>query len=293
MEETESVTWPRDRTQLGAHLRAQYLDRGKQSLKDSLAKLMIKGVIDPPEGNSLIADRLAEAAHALAEVAPDLLTLGLESVLKKRIQGGGLSGPQSISLLGRIGDMKPLWNSVPEAAKPGLVAAIAQTEPAALAEAGVLSIEQADLDAAKAVQEVLAQIMQRPGSLDLLAKAISRHAGEHLWPLVLQEIEFASDFRSGEQVMIQVVMPYATKMSAERVRELGEALLGNGQVRMALAVPPLLVQIFDSTPNTPAMMDEWKMISDDLMAAPGVAAPDSYYAYPELRLRLAAQGVAQ
>lgn len=93
--------WLEDRDELGAYLRERYIDRGKHALHSNLAKVIVKGCIDPPESNFTIWVRHGQAADVLDAVAPDLLAEALEAVVGRGEAGAGLTDSNLVGSWGR------------------------------------------------------------------------------------------------------------------------------------------------------------------------------------------------
>jgi len=81
--EARGAAWPADRGALAAYLGARYLHRGKPSLRRNLAQVIVKGCIDAPDGDEVLASRMADSAHALHQSVPELFTDALKDVVRK------------------------------------------------------------------------------------------------------------------------------------------------------------------------------------------------------------------
>jgi hypothetical protein len=106
----------------------------------------------------MISMRLAEAAHALSDVAPGVLELSLQRVVTTRFQSGGLPEDEALRLIGRLGDLAAVWDAIPDSAKSGLVAAIGRRAVQDLTSDGILSTAQANADASAAVDDRLLRL---------------------------------------------------------------------------------------------------------------------------------------
>ena len=281
--ESKASTWPSTRTDLGAYLRDNYLDRGKQSLRENLTQVIIKGVLRAPEGNELISERLAEAAHALTDVAPALLEQGLRRVVTNRYQSGGLPEDEALRLIGRLGDMAVTWDAIPTTAKAGLVAAISRRSFEDLTSDGLLSTMQVHADAATAIE---ARLLQVPPYTHVLPNIIGRGPAPHLWPHALREFAGSPGWRWAEDRMGWVILPFAPQMTARHIHEIAEATLGNYQIREAVGMPSLMEQLFTLVPLGPDVLAEWEAFTSKLIAAEG-GDTMAHYAYPGLQARIA------
>lgn len=286
VEESKASTWPATRADLGEYLRDNYLDRGKQPLRDNLAQVILKGVMRAPDDNELISDRLADAAHALDDVAPELLEHGLQRVVTHRYQSGGIPEDEALRLIGRLGDMTAVWNAIPATAKTGLLAAIGRREPHDLAADGILSTLQADADAAAAVQERFLS-MSSLLATSVLPDIIARNPAPHLWPRALHEFAQSHSFRSAEERMRGMILPFAQLMTSKDIREIAEAALANDQIREAANMPHLMERLFALVPIGPDVLAEWEKFVSELIATEDGDAK-AYYAYPGLQAQIAA-----
>jgi hypothetical protein len=284
--EIQASTWPGTRTELGAYLRDNYLDRGKQSLRENLAQVIIKGVLRFPEGSELVSERFAEAAHALDDVAPALLEQGLRRAVTNRFQSGGLPEDEALRLIGRLGDMAAVWNAIPDTAKAGLVAAIGRRDLDALISDGTLSTMQANADAAAAVEARLLHVAPDRAT-SVFTDIIGRRAAPHLWSHALREFAGSPGWRSAEERMRGLILPFAPHMTAEHIHEIAEATLANSQIREAASMPYLMEQLFTLVPLGPGVLAEWESFVSKLIAAAG-GNPMAQYAYPGLQYRIAA-----
>ena len=284
--ESKGSTWPKSRVDLGVYLRANYLDRGKQSLRENLAQVIIKGVLVAPENDDRISDRLAEAAHALEDVAPELLEQALQRVVTRRFQSGGLPEDQAMRLIGWLGDMTIVWVSIPSASRSGLVAAIDRRPVDDIIADGILSTAQADAQAAEAVEKRLRRISSSYSSAATLSHIIEIQPGPHLWPHALREFTESGAWRDAEERMRGLIIPFAPQMVAKHIEEIAGATLGNDQIRMAAEMPALMERLFTRVRRGPGVLEVWRSFVERLVTA---AAGDetNYYAYPGLEERVA------
>jgi hypothetical protein len=270
---------------LGAYLRDNYLDRGKQSLRENLAKVIVKGVLQAPEGNELISDRLTEAAHVLGDVAPALLRQGLQQVITNRFQSAGISEEGQLRLIGRVGDMTAVWDAIPATAKPGLVAAIGRRSIEDLTSDGILSTMQAYTEAAYAVE---ARLMNLPPLTNALRDIIRRLPSPHLWPHALRRFAESPGWRWAEENMRGLILPFAQHMKAQHIRQIADATLTNSQIREAANIPALMEHLFTLVPLDPDVLTEWEYFINKLVEAEDGDVTE-YYANPGLQARIAAE----
>lgn len=262
------------------------MDRGKQSLRENLAQVIIKGVLQAPEGNELISERLAEAAHALDDVAPALLEQGLQRVVTNRFQSGGLPEDEALRLVGRLGDLEVVWDAIPTTAKAGLVAAIGRRKLDDLISDRILSTMQANADAGAAVEARLLQVPPLRVT-SVFTDIIGRGPAPHLWPHALREFAASPSWRFAEERMRGLILQFAPHMTAQHIHEIAEATLANSQIREAASMPSLIEYLFTLVPPSPDVLAEWDTFVSKLVAAEG-GDTTAHYAYPGLQARVAA-----
>lgn len=81
----------------------------------------------------------------------------------------------------------------------------------------------------------------------LQEKIVLRFPSEAYWPNVLQSVANARSFRSAEHLFAKFIMPYETKLSAEQLSALLEAVASNDQVGWAHGVQDMLKSMIEAT----------------------------------------------
>jgi hypothetical protein len=180
--------------------------------------------------------------------------------------------------------MTAVWDAIPATAKAGLVAAIGRRELENLISDGILSTMQANEDAAAAVEARLVQISPFDAA-SVLTAIIGRSPAPHLWSHALREFAESPGWRSAEDRMRGLILPFAPQMTAKDVHDVAEATLSNGQIREAANMPYLMEHLFTLVPLRSGVLAEWEMLVSNLIAAQN-GDSTAYYAYPELQARL-------
>jgi hypothetical protein len=123
--------------------------------------------------------------------------------------------------------------------------------------------------------------------VELLTAAIERGPAPHLWPHALRLFGEASSYRSAEDMMRGLILPFGPQMTAEHIRQVAAAALDNRQISQAANMPSLMEYLFSLVPVSPAVLAEWEEFVNKLVAAQDGDAT-AYYAYPGLQSLIAA-----
>ena len=179
-----------------------------------------------------------------------------------------------------------MWEAIPTTAKPGLIAAIGRRKLDDLASDDILSTVQAYAEAASAVEDRLARIPPLRDT-DILTKIIARRPSPHLWPHALRIFADSSGWRSAEDRMRALILPFAPGMTAQNVREIAKATLANEQIRAAADIPSLMERLFTLVPLGPDVLTEWQVFVDKLVDAED-GDTTAHFANPGLQARITA-----
>lgn len=280
--ETTGVSWFTTTTELGAYLRSRYLDHGKNALKTSLAKVVVKGCIDPPESNHLVWTRLGQTARALDEVAPSLLADALESVIGKLETGRGLTDSQLVQFMGALGDLQPAWAAIPATSLPRFESAVSTIDLATLTRWRTLSVSDAPVSIQRAISS-------RVGSLNDtdLAAVIAGAPSSALLDEALSRLPSTGSWRQADHRLSTLILPQAAYFTAARMRRLQDALAQASDLRTASGTPPTLEQLWERTRDVSGTLPVWHEIGDYLKTNAPDGDTDGYYGYPQLRARIA------
>lgn len=258
-EAEEGRAWPGSHDTLVAYLRDRYLDRGRAGLRRNLAKVVIKGVLGIGDQFMLPARlRLADAAHAIDEIDPTLLSEALTQVVRSAEEGStGLAPPQLMRLVADLGDLSPVWTSFPASSVPRVVTLIETADDAELINAGVMSANIKEPTIMAAVHDRLKGLLTSELS-QVIASDPAPHHVEH----ALQALADSNTFRTAEIRMQRLVLPLAQYIEATHLDQVLEILRDNYQVNAATRIPGLLEQLFDATAARPGVLTAWQRISE-------------------------------
>lgn len=279
--EIEGGSFPRGPEALTAYLRERYLGRTRSSFRRNFGIVLVKAVLDPPKGNVEIADRCGECLHAIAIVDPVLLSTSIDAVVRRKEEGPGLSELELMRLMGYLGDFIDTWVALPPASVARVTTLLGAALNEALVEARVFAVEPANPEVAAAWHSRLALL---PASNLRDAVAQRPHAG--LVRAALGTFVGSGGWRPAETNMTGLILPLASCLDLETLREVLAAFRENRQIREASGMPYLTVELLDGTSHIPGGIDAWKELAIWLRDH----APDDnkagHYAYPDLRARL-------
>lgn len=280
--ETQGVSWFATTAELGAYLRSRYLDHGKSALKTSLAKVVVKGCINPPENNYLVWTRLGQTAKALDQVAPPLLADALKAVIGNVEAGSGLTDSQLGQFMGSLGDLQPAWAVIPDTSIPRFESAVANFDVPFLTQWRALSVSNAPDSVQTAVATRLSQLADAE-----LAAVIAGAPSTALLNEALNRLRETWSWRTADYRLTHLVLPQAELFTEAEVRRLQDALEHASDVRMASGTPPTLEQLWERTRHLPGVIPAWRDIASYLEANAPDGDKEAYYGYPQLRARIA------
>lgn len=268
---------PVDQAALSEYLRDRFFQRGKASLRRSLAKLMIKYCIDPPEGDVSVAIRCGSCVSSLASIEPGLLRESLNAVIGERESGRGLSDREVCLMVGSIGHLQDVWDAIPETSLPRLETVIRLADVEDLVEFNVFS-QEPNIPLGESIR-------QRIGELNSvqLARVIGQKLDPSTADAAVRTLEESGSFRAAEANMEDLILPLAPTLEEGHVRRVLSAITKNNQIHLAAKMPSLMVTFFRSTRDRfPKFAIEWYELEEWLRQSQP-DDPDGYYTYPELR----------
>lgn len=260
--DTKSQTWPRGHEDLKTYLKTNFLARGTASLKEGLAKVIVQGVMVPPDGDQTLSRRLADAAHALADAAPDLFVLALDAKVTRRLHGGStIDSDALLRLVGGLGDLSQTWEALPGPIRAGILGAMSGATVRGLNEYGLFYRKLADPDSAVIIDQYLAGLDRWAGGEEELVAVLvdlpDASAARHLWPHALRMFAEAGSWRGAEKAMSGLIVPFASHLTAEDVDAVAHAVIANGQIMYAGGMPALMLYLFERAPRSPAHLTAW------------------------------------
>lgn len=278
-EEIAGNAFPEDLDELTSYLRDRYLQPGRLSLRTNLATLIVKGCLQPPDGDRRIARRCSLAAHAIDRAAPALLTEALARVVTRREDGAGLSDTELLGLVGMLGDLTPAWMALPVSSHPKVHSLLRRAAIDELAETGVFAMSLPDPAAGIIAERVADAGLDR----DALATLIAATQAPGLLPRAIMFLCTSVGYRAAEANMAQLVLPLVQLLDADQLRQILGCIRSNNQLHYAAAMPSLLVNLFQETRR---LWNDCAADWHDLCTFFQTLRPDDpqgHYAYLDLR----------
>jgi hypothetical protein len=277
--EVAGNAFPDDLDELTRYLRDRYLQPGRTSLRTNLAILIVKGCLQPPDGDRRIARRCSLAAHALDRIEPALLAEALTRVITRREEGAGLSDAELLGLVGALGDLTPVWTALPVSSHPKVHNLLRRAAINEMAEAGVFGRSLPDPIASIVADRIADAGLDR----DTVATLIEATRAPSLIPRAIKFLCASVGYRAAEANMAQLVLPVMQFLDADQLRQILRCVRSNNQLHYAAAMPSLLINLFQETralwndcaPDWRDLCTFFQTLSPD--------DPEGHYAYPELR----------
>lgn len=265
---------------IGAFLRARYLDRAK----DVLVVNLIKAILAAPFGaeRQKYAAKVRTLAVVLREIAKS----------KTAIYDGMMSAFVAVRV-GQIQDDVLLSISPFLEADPRIWDWIAEPDRTRIRRL----LETADVDTLKAhaafdafaIAPLSAVLVDRYNGFDATTKIsiISEHPRRELVSAGIELYEAAGSYRSAEYLGQHAILPLAPYFTAQDIQRLLIVAQKNDQIWAAAGTPALLEKMFDATKaHLPSTRAAWQgFINAQIAIYEGDAS--AYYAYPGLQQKLA------
>jgi hypothetical protein len=274
---------------LASYLRDRYFELGKRVLRRGLAELIVKGCLGTEGADSRIVRRCTLAAHALELIEPGLLSDALAAVVTKREEGSGLVDADLLCFIGNLGDMQLAWGALPDSSHARVHELLKNSPVEQLIEHHIFVRGLAE-EAGDIIETRLTDLNR-----EQLAEVIGQTADTRFTALAISEFRESPEYAEAEQNMESLVLPLASVLTADQVREVLDSVRGNQQIRMAVEMPELFVQFFDRTePRFAECYLDWYELTDWLIASAPHSDSEHYAAYPELWTRVhAPRGAAE
>jgi len=272
-------SFPGIEVDIGAFLRAKYLDRAKDVLVANLIKGCLSAPFGAERGKFIGRERLlALALGEIGKAKPAMYDAIVPSFVARRFDAVG------DDLLLRICtyldvDLR-IWAWL--------------SEPVRLRVRRL--IESASLEALKAfsafdafvVSDLAAVLMARFDAFDQNTQIsiIAEHPRREFVKRGIQIYAAAGGYRTAEVLGQTVVVRLAPHFDPTDVQQLLESAAANGQIWCASGTPTILEAVFDATrPLLLACRADWQRFVDAMTAQQG-GDQTAHYAYPGLRARL-------
>lgn len=277
--ESQGNAWPSGRAALTDYLRDRYFGRGKQSTRRSLAELFVKGALGMGLSDRKVVNRLGQAARALGDIDPSLLSAALVKVVRTREEGRGLTDDEILLMIGGLGTLSSLWEALPKTSIPRVVSCVKIAAWSELAASGSLSTAPPE----DQVGAALAERIEAATAVEIGDAIRARpRPSKRLLDRALIDLADSPSWRSAENRMRDEVLPLARALDGPRMQKVLTALKENTDVRMASGMPQLLDELFEETKGDVGVARVWKDIADYLGANGRDGDPTDWYAYPQL-----------
>lgn len=271
--------FPEDLDDLTSYLRDRYLQPGRASLRTNLAILIVKGCLQPPDGNQRIARRCSVAAHALDRIEPGLLVEALARVVTRREAGTGLSDAELLRLVGALGDLTPAWTALPDSSHPKVHNLLRRATINELADAGVFNVTLPNPIAGIVAERIADAGLDR----DALATLIAATRVPSLAARAIRFLCESAGYRAAEANMAQLVLPLVQCLDADQLRQILGCVRSNNQLHYAAAMPSMLVNLFQEARGLwHDCASDWRDLCSFLETL-SPDDPEGYYTYPDLR----------
>lgn len=285
----DSNSWPRDEDVVD-YLRAEYFTGTRQTICVNLAKLVLKGSIQPPPEEELktatsnsVAYRCRASINAINEFLPELVEEAIAGVIPNWERSGSLTDEVLLRLVGAVGHLPVLWRIVSSGTKSRIIALLENAQADLLIdERAFASGRPADAAVAAAYDEATAIAAADFEDLERLVRMRSLDRGQWVAP-VLEALRTAGSFRSAER-RLRCLLKLAPQLSSGDLQLTAASIRENNQIYQASDTPELLVNLYRETTETPGARAVWVNLAqglhDDYMSDHD--DPDGYYSYKEL-----------
>lgn len=276
-----SPSYPTTREGIRVFVVTRYLGRAKDVLVSNLIKVLIKSLFLEDSGDflsrrRLVAWTLSEVAHAKAAI--------FEAVAKPFVGSffDGVEDEKLMDICVFLGAEPRIWDWLSEAVKLRILRLIE--------DSSVSQLKGHYCFDAFSVQNISDALLgrfyafEKEEQVELIADNPKRE-------FVDQGIRIYSDslnYRESERLGNSVIVPLASHFSAQDVKKLLDAVLGNSQISYASGTPDVLLEVFRMTqPLLGETSDCWQSFVDTMTEQHG-GKEDAHYSYPAIRARLTA-----
>ena len=275
-----SLSFPTNPNDIGAYIRARYLDRAKDVLVTNLIKVVISAPFSDEQAHfagrsRLLAMTLGEIAKAKTSIydaiVPSYVARKFDTVKDDVL----------LSICTFFENDQRIWEWL--------------SEPVRLRVKQLL--ETADVETLKAhaafdgfvISELSEILLKRFDGFDSSTQIsiISEHPKPELVRPGIEIYSQARGYREAEAWGKYIILSLRPLLAADDIRSLLDAVQGNGQIWCASRTPNILETVFDSTQHLlPETRTYWQAFVDARIAHNSGNTED-YYSYPGLQQRLA------
>lgn len=275
-----SPSFPTSSKDIGVYIRAKYLDRAKEVLVVNLIKALISAPFGKERDRFVGRTRLL--ATTLNEVAKAKTAIYEETVPRYVAQKfDSVDDDVLLVVCPFLENDGRIWGWLSEPVRLRIKQLLQAVDVEALKESAAFD--------AFTVGDLGGILLARFDAFDKKTQIsiISEHPKTEFVASGISLYGSASSYRSAEELGQSVITPLTPYFSADDIRELLEAVNGNGQIWYAAGTPPVLEFVFDTTRHLlPESQKHWQAFIEARIADCG--EPTAYYAYPALQQRLAA-----
>lgn len=276
-----SPSYPTNRDGIRVFVVTKYLGRAKDVLITNLIKVLIKSLFLDDSADFLSRRRLV--AWTLSEVANSKPAI-FDAVAQPFV-GSFFDGVEDAKLMDIcvfLGAEPRIWDWLSEATKLRILRL--------MEDASVSQLKSHYSFDAFSVQRISDALLARFYAFGK-EEQIELIADNPRPEFVDQGIRIYSDspsYRESERLGQAVIIPLADQFSAQDVKKLIDAVLGNGQISYASGTPDVLLDVFRITqPLLDETRVDWQRFVNTMTEQHG-GKEDAHYSYPAIRARLLA-----
>lgn len=253
-----SAAFPVTAEDIGAFLRARYLDRAK----DVLVVNLIKAIVSAPFGaeRPKYAGKVRTLAVVLREIAKSKTAI-YDSMMPAFVEAkvGQIPGNVLLTICPYLESDPRIWDWMAEADRTRIRRLLETADVETLKAHGAFD--------AFAIAPLSAVLLDRFNGFDRTTRIsiISDHPRRALVLVGIALYEGAGSYRSAEQIGQSVVLPLAPFFTSDDVQTVLAAAADNGQIWDAASTPEILEQLFDNTRFLlPASRPHWETFLGEL-----------------------------
>jgi len=276
-----SSSFPTSSQDIGAYVRSKYLDRAK----DVLVSNLIKGLLTAPFGveRAKFTGKERQLAQTLREIAAAKMAIYDQIVptfIARRFDA--VTDDVLLKICALLEADTRIWAWISEPARIRIKTLLEASALADLKASGAFD--------AFAIPELASVLMARFDAFDEDAQVsiISENPRREFVGRAIELYGGAGGWRHAEMLGRALIVRLAPFLSADDIRQVLEAVIGNGQIRGASGTPTILETVFDR--SRPVLVDarpHWQNFVD-VMTAQERGDATAHHAYPGIRGKLAA-----
>lgn len=258
--------WPgKTHEGLAQYLMSRYFQKTRESVKTSLLKVLVKGSIQPKDGQPDNALRCGDAARAMLNEMPGKCQGALADVLSSWEGTGKLSEEYLVRAVGAFGGTAVFWDVLPATARDRLDSLLDNLDIAYLVEHGFfVSGEVSDEHFAPRFTDLASKLDTAQLSAVLIT---AKHMKVYI-PRILEIITSSSSFRGAEE-NLRILESVAHELTADDISDLEQAIRDNpkrhrgpyNQVSKAGGTESILISMYESRPVSAEHQAAWRSLA--------------------------------